>query len=62
MLINAVGFQPEYPLSHVLNLLTSHERFLSEDIQPLLDSYGFTDVDAVVSTVRHCCEVTQGAG
>ena len=41
--------QPEYPLSHVLNLLTSHERFLSEDVQPLLDSYGFTDVDAVVS-------------
>ncbi len=33
----------------MLNLLTSHERFLSEDIQPLLDSYGFTDVDAVVS-------------
>ncbi|GAA5951427.1 hypothetical protein JCM21900_004406 [Sporobolomyces salmonicolor] len=39
--------KPEYPLSHVLNLLTAHERFLGEDIQYLLDSNGFEDVDAV---------------
>ncbi|GAA6035080.1 hypothetical protein JCM8097_002174 [Rhodosporidiobolus ruineniae] len=39
--------KPEYPLSHVLNLLTAHERFLSEDIQYLLDSNGFDHIDAV---------------
>ncbi|GEM09225.1 rint-1 family protein [Rhodotorula toruloides] len=39
--------KPEYPLSHVLNLLTAHERFLSEDIQFLLDSNGFDHIDAV---------------
>ncbi|GAA6012527.1 hypothetical protein JCM10207_009031 [Rhodosporidiobolus poonsookiae] len=39
--------KPEYPLSHVLNLLTAHERFLSEDIQYLLDSNGFEHIDAV---------------
>ncbi|GAA6059630.1 hypothetical protein JCM10212_004133 [Sporobolomyces blumeae] len=39
--------KPEYPLSHVLNLLTAHERFLSEDIQYLLSTNGFEDVDAV---------------
>ncbi|BGP53378.1 hypothetical protein JCM8202v2_000937 [Rhodotorula sphaerocarpa] len=38
---------PEYPLSHVLNLLTAHERFLGEDIQYLLDSNGFEHIDAV---------------
>lgn len=40
--------QPEYPLSHVLNLLSAHERFLGEDIQELLDTHGFAHVDAVV--------------
>ncbi|GAA5984113.1 hypothetical protein JCM11641_000317 [Rhodosporidiobolus odoratus] len=39
--------KPEYPLSHILNLLTAHERFLSEDIQYLLDSNGFEHIDAV---------------
>ncbi|KAL8291920.1 hypothetical protein RQP46_002178 [Phenoliferia psychrophenolica] len=39
--------KPEYPLSHVLNLLTAHERFLGEDIQELLDTHGFAHVDAV---------------
>ncbi|GAA6047744.1 hypothetical protein JCM3770_001756 [Rhodotorula araucariae] len=39
--------KPEYPLSHVLNLLTAHERFLGEDIQYLLDSNGFEHIDAV---------------
>ncbi|GAA5849815.1 hypothetical protein JCM5353_008618 [Sporobolomyces roseus] len=39
--------KPEYPLSHVLNLLTAHERFLSEDIQYLLSMNGFDHLDAV---------------
>ncbi|GAA5979575.1 hypothetical protein JCM10908_002971 [Rhodotorula pacifica] len=39
--------KPEYPLSHVLNLLTAHERFLGEDIQYLLDTNGFEHIDAV---------------
>ncbi|BGP37330.1 hypothetical protein JCM10449v2_001235 [Rhodotorula kratochvilovae] len=39
--------KPEYPLSHILNLLTAHERFLGEDIQYLLDSNGFEHIDAV---------------
>ncbi|GJN87986.1 hypothetical protein Rhopal_000941-T1 [Rhodotorula paludigena] len=39
--------KPEYPLSHVLNLLTAHERFLGEDIQYLLDMNGFEHIDAV---------------
>ncbi|GAA5871149.1 hypothetical protein JCM16303_001706 [Sporobolomyces ruberrimus] len=39
--------KPEYPLSHVLNLLTAHERFLSEDIQYLLSTNGFDHLDAL---------------
>ncbi|GAA5901887.1 uncharacterized protein JCM6883_000427 [Sporobolomyces salmoneus] len=39
--------KPEYPLSHVLNLLTAHERFLSEDIQYLLSMNGFDHLDAL---------------
>ncbi|GAA5905863.1 hypothetical protein JCM8208_003360 [Rhodotorula glutinis] len=39
--------KPEYPLSHVLNLLTAHERFFGEDIQYLLDSNGFEHIDAI---------------
>lgn len=42
--------QPEYPLAHVLNLLTTHERFIGEDIQDLLDSNGFSHIDAVVGS------------
>ncbi|KAM0792870.1 hypothetical protein ACM66B_002633 [Microbotryomycetes sp. NB124-2] len=39
--------KPEYPLSHVLNLLTAHERFLNEEVQELLDENGFSEVKAV---------------
>ncbi|GAA5982642.1 hypothetical protein JCM5350_002133 [Sporobolomyces pararoseus] len=39
--------KPEYPLSHVLNLLTAHERFLSEDVQYLLSTNGFDHLDAL---------------
>ncbi|KAI5481051.1 hypothetical protein MNV49_006237 [Pseudohyphozyma bogoriensis] len=39
--------KPEYPLSHVLNLLSAHERFLQEDIQDLLDEHGFSAIDAM---------------
>ncbi|GAA5936810.1 uncharacterized protein JCM15063_000067 [Sporobolomyces koalae] len=39
--------KPEYPLSHVLNLLTAHERFLTEDIQYLLSTNGFDHLDAL---------------
>ncbi|KAK4702207.1 RAD50-interacting protein 1, partial [Phenoliferia sp. Uapishka_3] len=46
--------KPEYPLSHVLNLLSAHERFLSEDIQELLDTNGFEHVDAVVRYIPTC--------
>lgn len=41
--------KPEYALSHVLNLITTHERFLSNEIQDLLDQNGFEHIDAVVS-------------
>lgn len=39
--------KPEYPLSHVLNLLTAHERFLTEDIQYLVSTNGFDHLDAL---------------
>ncbi|KAK4056321.1 hypothetical protein OIO90_002765 [Microbotryomycetes sp. JL221] len=40
-------FQPEYPLSHVLNLLTAHERFLNEEVQEMLNEAGFAEVRAI---------------
>lgn len=39
--------KPEYPLSHVLNLIESHERFMEQDIQALLDDNGFAHIDAM---------------
>ncbi|GAA6009959.1 hypothetical protein JCM11491_000881 [Sporobolomyces phaffii] len=39
--------KPEYPLAHVLNLLTAHERFLTEDVQYLLSTNGFDHLDAL---------------
>jgi hypothetical protein len=39
--------KPEYPLSFILNLLTSHERFLTEDVQYLLTTNGFDHLDAL---------------
>ncbi|GAA5963767.1 hypothetical protein JCM3765_006844 [Sporobolomyces pararoseus] len=39
--------KPEYALSHVLNLLTAHERFISEDVQYLLSTNGFDHLDAL---------------
>ncbi|KAK4049402.1 hypothetical protein OIV83_004135 [Microbotryomycetes sp. JL201] len=39
--------KPEYPLSHVLNLLTAHERFLNDEVQELLAENGFSEVNAV---------------
>lgn len=44
-----IALQPEYPLSHVLNLLTAHERFLKEEVQGILDANGFREVSAMVS-------------
>lgn len=46
-------YQPEYPLSHVLNLLSAHDRFIREDIQALLDQNGLSGIDAMVSHPRH---------
>lgn len=50
--------KPEYPLSHILNLVSAHERFIREEIQDLLDQNGFSNVDAMVRTLsltlEHC--------
>ncbi|SGY67893.1 BQ5605_C004g02822 [Microbotryum silenes-dioicae] len=40
--------KPEYPLSHVLNLLSAHDEFLSTEVQTLLDENGFEHVDAII--------------
>ncbi|SCV72603.1 BQ2448_4140 [Microbotryum intermedium] len=40
--------KPEYPLSHMLNLLSAHDEFLSTEVQTLLDENGFEHVDAII--------------